>query len=66
MGGCGCKEKKMNRVNVDRLVVTCYCGLARLIPEEAQVGSAFRLAPCPACGSSFEGVLVDEHVVEMR
>lgn len=46
------------------LVITCYCGLARLLPEGLEVGDRVLLSPCPKCGAPFDGVLVDPHRID--
>lgn len=46
------------------LVITCYCGIARLIDPGHSVGDRIELAPCPKCGAAFKGILVDPYRIE--
>lgn len=47
------------------LYITCYCGLARLLPEDTDMseGAVVTLAPCPKCGAGFSGIVVDGNIV---
>lgn len=47
------------------LVITCYCGLARLTDPGHFVGDRITLDPCPKCGAAFSGILVDPHHIEV-
>lgn len=46
------------------LVVTCPCGLARLLDPGYKVGDTITLTPCPRCGAGFKGILVTPHQLD--
>lgn len=75
-----CDEKKAKRVGLkaimsdstppptptkERLVMHCFCGLMRLLPENLKTGDEFRLVACPKCGSPFHGVAVEGGAMEV-
>lgn len=47
------------------LYITCYCGIARLLPDDVkgEEGEKITLQACPKCGASFSGVYRDGRII---
>lgn len=58
------KESNVPERIMATLVITCYCGLARLTDPGLSVGDRVHLDPCPKCGQPFNGILVDPHRID--
>lgn len=52
---CGGDADHAHQAN-SALFITCFCGLARLLPDSLVYGETFWLPPCPACGAGFKGI----------
>jgi hypothetical protein len=47
-----------------RITFQPCCGLERSVPATILVGGLFVLKPCPRCGHTFSGRLVDQDFIE--
>jgi len=56
------EKEAQNMTNTNpTLFITCYCGIARLLPENTKgvEGEKVTLAACPRCGAGFSGIYKD-------
>lgn len=45
-----------------KLMINCYCGLTRCLPDGLQIGDTFSLVTCPKCGSGLKGIFRGDQV----
>ena len=57
--GCKCKDKELGYTPM----ITCSCGLKRLLPSKIRHGQRFHLVPCPLCGAAFKGKFLGNRVI---
>lgn len=73
---CDEKRKKIEELEKNRaqdptpfkstLVITCYCGIARLLPDNVQLieDAIIELPPCGRCGIPFRGRYIGNDQIE--
>jgi hypothetical protein len=67
---CGCEDDKdkpkieqldpVEAIPTYKMGITCYCGLARLLPSGLKEGDTVTLPACPKCGRQFMGRYVNK------